>query len=79
PDPDPHVDDPDVDTELLVTGVDSAWFDLSIDLNETAGRDGVNGTLRYQKARFRRATARRLAEDLLAVLEQAAPDTPAGI
>ncbi|HEU5447508.1 MAG TPA: condensation domain-containing protein, partial [Acidimicrobiia bacterium] len=78
PHPDPNVGDDDVDTELLVTGVDSAWFDLSIDLNETAGRDGVDGILRFQKARFDKATARRLAADFLAVLEFAArtPDEP---
>ncbi|HKY75434.1 MAG TPA: condensation domain-containing protein, partial [Acidimicrobiia bacterium] len=72
PHPDPKLADDDfVDAELLVTGVDSAWFDLSIDLDETAGRDGVDGVLRYQKARFDKRTARRLAEDFLAVLERA--------
>jgi len=57
-----------------VTGVDSAWFDLMIDLNETPGRDGVDGTLRYQKARFDKATARRLAAEFIEVLDSAAKD-----
>ncbi|HYH51440.1 MAG TPA: amino acid adenylation domain-containing protein, partial [Acidimicrobiia bacterium] len=74
PDPDPQLDDDDVDAEVIANGVDSAWFDLAIDLNETAGRDGVDGTLRYQKARFTKATARRLAQGLLAVLDAAATD-----
>ncbi|MEW6476446.1 MAG: amino acid adenylation domain-containing protein [Actinomycetota bacterium] len=75
PDPEPHVDDGSAEAEVVVTGVDSAWFDLMIDLNESSGRDGVNGTLRYQKARFRKATARRLAAGLIAILDAAA-DVP---
>jgi non-ribosomal peptide synthetase component F len=74
PHPDPEVDDDDVDAELLVTGVDSAWFDLSIDLNETAGRDGVDGVLRFQKARFDKRSARRLAAGVIAVLDATATD-----
>ncbi len=74
PHPDPHVDDDDVDVELMVAGVDSAWFDLSIDLNETAGRDGVDGVLHYQKARFDKGSARRLAERLVSLLDAAATD-----
>ena len=72
PDPDPHVAEDGVRADLLVTGVDSAWFDLMIDFNETAGRDGVGGALRYQKARFRKATARRLAAELIGVLHAVA-------
>jgi non-ribosomal peptide synthetase component F len=74
PEPEPHLYDEDVDAELIPTGVDRAWFDLSIDLNETAGRDGVDGTLRYQKSRFKRSTARRVADDLLTVLDAMAVD-----
>jgi hypothetical protein len=78
PHPEPQVDDDDLAAELLVTGVDRAWFDLSIDLNETPGSEGVDGVLRYQKARFDKATARRLAAEFLAILEFAArtPDEP---
>ncbi|HEX6382269.1 MAG TPA: condensation domain-containing protein, partial [Acidimicrobiia bacterium] len=74
PHPDPKVGDDDVDAELLVTGVDSAWFDLSIDLNETAGRDGVDGILRYQKTRFDKRTARQFAAGIIAVLDAATTD-----
>jgi hypothetical protein len=74
PDPDPHVDEDGVDAELVTVGGEGAWFDLAIDLNETAGRDGVEGTLRYEKARFRKAGARRLAAELLAVLDAVARD-----
>jgi hypothetical protein len=75
PDPTPQVDDDEVlGAEVVANGVDSAWFDLAIDLNETAGRDGVDGTLRYWKARFDKATARWLAAGLVAVLTAAAVD-----
>ena len=74
PHPDPQIDEDDVDAELMVAGVDSAWFDLSIDLNETAGGDGVDGVLHYQKARFDKGTARRLAARLVALLDAAATD-----
>jgi hypothetical protein len=72
PDPDPQADE--LRTELIAAGVDSAWFDLAIDLNETAGRDGVDGTLRYWTARFDTGTARWLAAGLVAVLDAVATD-----
>ena len=73
-DPGPHVDEDGVDAELVTVGGEGAWFDLAIDLNETAGRAGVDGTLRYEKARFSKAGARRLAAELLAVLDAVARD-----
>ncbi|MGH9023681.1 MAG: condensation domain-containing protein, partial [Acidimicrobiia bacterium] len=73
---DPGLDDGRA--EVVTVTNPSAWFELSLDLNEEAGRDGIEGTLDYRAARFDEATAARLAAGFVALLEAVAadPDQP---
>jgi amino acid adenylation domain-containing protein/non-ribosomal peptide synthase protein (TIGR01720 family) len=69
-----------LEAQELTVGTRSAKFDLSFDLSETQGVDGVDGTLEYSSDLFDRATAEVLAARLVRVLEAvvAAPDQRIG-